>query len=79
MFDDESARWIAAADGGADAPLLLLGDILSLRMGDVVREVRGLVPVKGEARRARLLDDEVRKTGAAPASGFEVGIGCDCG
>jgi hypothetical protein len=48
-------------------------------MGDVVRELRGLVPVKGEARRAKLLDDEVRKTGAAAPSGFEVGIGCDCG
>lgn len=72
MLDDESARWIAAADGGPDEALLLSGDTLSLRMGEVCRDVRGLVPVKGDARRAKLLDEDVRKTG------FAVGIGCGC-
>jgi hypothetical protein len=72
MLEADSARWIAAADGGAEEPLLFSGETLSLRMGEVCRDVRGLVPVKGDARRAKLLEEDVRKTGLA------VGMGCGC-
>lgn len=70
-FAADNARCIAAADGCVGFGLDRCCGRLSLRMGDVLRDVLGLEPADTVAAGTRLFDDRFRKGGAGVADAIE--------
>ena len=78
-FAADSARCIAAADGCVAIGVVKVVGLLSLRCGEVLREVCGLEPADGEALVGRrLLDRCFRRGGAVAAVGVEDADICLC-